>query len=158
LVGNSTVQIAPTTTARMTMTCSPIETGSVKIRWIPTLCFFDSTTVVSNMALIPRSALLGAGRRFLLLDDLDGPVADLVRVLDVFLRLERISFRERLLAPQKVEVSHRLEVIGLHVDGVLQRVLPLLDDVALLVRIGGRVLGHLLVADHAEDVERLGIF
>src|SRR5436305_15246806 len=49
LVGNSTVQMAPTMMPVMTMTCSAIDTGRVNTRWSPTLCFFDSTTVDSNM-------------------------------------------------------------------------------------------------------------
>jgi cytochrome c oxidase subunit 2 len=49
LVGNSTVQMAPITTAVMTMACSAMETGRVRNFWSPTLCFFDSTTVDSNM-------------------------------------------------------------------------------------------------------------
>src|SRR5437660_10012541 len=48
-VGKSTFQIAPTTTATTTTTCSATETGSVRIRWIPTFCFLDSTTVDSNI-------------------------------------------------------------------------------------------------------------
>src|SRR5437763_16643686 len=48
-VGKSTFQIAPTTTATTTTTCSATETGSVRIRWMPTFCFLDSTTVVSNI-------------------------------------------------------------------------------------------------------------
>src|ERR1051325_969927 len=96
LVGKETFQIAPITTARMMTTWRPTETGSVRYFWIPTLCFFDSTTVVSNMV---RSALLCSGSRLFLLDDLHGPVADLISPLDVFLGLERIRFRQGLLPP-----------------------------------------------------------
>src|SRR5205823_12326837 len=48
-VGKSTVQIAPTITATTTITCSATETGNVISRWMPTFCFFDSTTVDSNI-------------------------------------------------------------------------------------------------------------
>jgi hypothetical protein len=48
--GKEMFQIAPKMTAAMTTTCSPIDTGSVMYFWRPTFCFFDSTTVVSNMS------------------------------------------------------------------------------------------------------------
>ena len=50
-IGNSTFQIAPTTRPTTTTTWIPTETGSVRKRWIPNFCFFDSTTVVSNIVL-----------------------------------------------------------------------------------------------------------
>src|SRR3954466_71075 len=47
--GKSTVQIAPTTSPTTTTTWIPNDTGSVKYFWMPNFCFFDSTTVVSNI-------------------------------------------------------------------------------------------------------------
>src|SRR5205085_918687 len=116
-MGKETFQIAPIATPTMTMRWRPMETGRVMYFWIPILCFFDSTTVVSNIA----SALLRARRGLLLVDDLQGAAANLVRLSHVLLSFERIGFCEGLLPPQEVEVGHRLEVVGLHVDGVLQR-------------------------------------
>src|SRR5258706_2424317 len=49
--GNSTFQIAPTTSPTTTTTWMPTDTGSVKYFWIPNFCFLDSTTVVSNIVL-----------------------------------------------------------------------------------------------------------
>src|SRR5712671_7183466 len=48
-IGKSTFQIAPITSPTTTTTWSATDTGSVMMRWMPTFCFLDSTTVVSNI-------------------------------------------------------------------------------------------------------------
>src|SRR5947209_3631800 len=63
-VGNEMFQTAPNKTAAMTTTCRPIDTGRVMYFWRPTFCFFDSTTVVSNMIVNssdPRRRLSSCG-------------------------------------------------------------------------------------------------
>src|SRR5205823_4746600 len=49
LLGNETFQIAPTTTATITATWMPMETGRVTNFWIPIFVLRDSMTVDSNM-------------------------------------------------------------------------------------------------------------
>src|SRR5438477_7695963 len=48
-VGNETFHTAPKRMPAMTMTWRAIDTGRLRKRRIPTTCFRDSTTVVSNM-------------------------------------------------------------------------------------------------------------
>src|SRR5258708_15802031 len=62
LVGKETFHTAPNRMPAMTTTWRPIDTGRVRKRRIPTFCFRDSTTVVSNMvssSLPPRPSWRG---------------------------------------------------------------------------------------------------
>src|SRR5438270_11507158 len=104
------------------------------IRWIPTFCFLDSTTVDSNIvfACICLNAfalhfLRSSG--FPRCEDLHSSCANGVGLGDVSLRFHGIGNRidKSLLTAQQIEVCNGLGVTRFHVYGMLDRGLAALD-------------------------------